>query len=429
VIERYTRPEMASIWSDTNRFKIWLEVELSAAEAMAECGLVSKEDVLECRKKAKFNENRIKEVEKEAKHDVIAFLTSVNESIGKASRCIHFGMTSSDLIDTSFALQLTQSGRLLLDGLDKLRLTLRKRATELKAMPCIGRSHGIHAEPMTLGLKILNWYAEASRARIRLENAINEVATCTISGAVGTYSSLPPKVEEILARKLGLSPEPIATQVIPRDRHAAFFNTLALIGAGIERWATEIRHLQRTEVREVEEPFSSGQKGSSAMPHKKNPILCENLTGLARLLRSYALSSYENVALWHERDISHSSVERVIAPDACTLLDFMIHRFSGVVEGLRVLEENVLGNLKRTRKLYASGSLLVALTDSGMLREDAYKIVQEHALAAWDSEPDLEARVRADDRIKLSNLDELFSIDKHLEHVDSIFERVFSVYP
>lgn len=420
---------MASIWSDTNRFKIWLEVELSAAEAMAECGIVSKEAVAECRKKAKFDEARIKEVEKEVKHDVIAFVTSVNESIGPASRCIHFGMTSSDLIDTAFAIQLTQSGKLLLAGLDKLRDSMRKRALELKDLPCIGRSHGIHAEPMTFGLKILNWYAEASRGRIRLESALNEIATCTISGAVGTYSSLPPKVEEILAKKLGLSPEPVATQVIPRDRHAAFFNTLALIGAGIERWATEVRHLQRTEVREVEEPFSAGQKGSSAMPHKKNPILCENLTGLARLLRSYAMSSYENVALWHERDISHSSVERVIAPDACTLLDFMIHRFNGVVDGLRVLEDNVRGNLNRTRKLYASGSLLVALTDSGMLRDDAYKIVQEHALAAWEAEPDLESRVRSDSRIKVSNLDELFSIDKHLKNIDQIFNRVFSVYP
>lgn len=420
---------MASIWSDTNRFKIWLEIELSAAEAMAECGIVSKEAVAECRKKAKFDEARIKEVEKEVKHDVIAFLTSVNESIGPASRCIHFGMTSSDLIDTAFAIQLTQSGKLLLEGLDKLRYSMRKRALEFKDLPCIGRSHGVHAEPMTFGLKILNWYAEASRDRIRLESALNEIATCTISGAVGTYSSLPPKVEELVAKKLGLYPEPVATQVIPRDRHAAFFNTLALIGAGIERWATEVRHLQRTEVREVEEPFSAGQKGSSAMPHKKNPILCENLTGLARLLRSYAISSYENVALWHERDISHSSVERVIAPDACILLDFMIHRFNGVVDGLRVLEDNVRGNLNRTRKLYASGSLLVALTDSGMLRDDAYKIVQEHALAAWEAEPDLETRVRSDSRINISNLDELFSIDKHLKNIDQIFNRVFSVYP
>lgn len=424
---------MASLWSDDARFSIWLSVELAALDVMAEHGIVPTEAAKECRAKAKFNVDRINEIEKEVKHDVIAFLTSVNESIGPSSRFMHFGMTSSDLIDTSFAIQLKNSGELLLKGIDTLREAIRTRAIEFKKLPAIGRSHGIHAEPTTFGLKLLNWYAEISRGRLRLQNAIEEISTCTISGAVGTYSSLPPSVETALAKKLGLNPEPVATQVIPRDRHAMFFSTLAVIAGGIERFSVEVRHLQRTEVREVEEPFGAGQKGSSAMPHKKNPILSENLTGLARLMRSYAQAALENIPLWHERDISHSSVERVIAPDACTVLDFMLNRMTSVVSGLRVIEENVKGNLSRTRKLYASGSLLVALTEGGLSREDAYKLTQNHALAAWEAEPDLEKRALGDkeitSRLSPEKLKEIFSLEKHHRHVEEVFERVLSVYP
>jgi len=433
MIPRYTRPEMASLWTDEARFNIWLSVELAAMDVMAAHGIIPQDAAKECREKAKFNAERIHEIEKEVKHDVIAFLTSVNESIGPASRFMHFGMTSSDLIDTSFAMQLKNSGELLLMGIDALRDAIRTRAIEFKNLPAIGRSHGIHAEPTTFGLKLLNWYAEVSRDRIRLQRAIEEVSTCTISGAVGTYSSLPPTVEADLAKKLGLQAEPIATQVIPRDRHAMFFSTLAVIAGGIERFSVEVRHLQRTEVREVEEPFGAGQKGSSAMPHKKNPILSENLTGLARLMRSYAQAALENIPLWHERDISHSSVERVIGPDACTVLDFMLSRMTSIVSGLRVIEENVTGNLSRTRKLFASGSLLVALTEGGMTREEAYKTAQTHALAAWEAEPDLEKRALGDkeitSRLSAEKLKEIFSLEKHFKHVDAMFKRVFEVYP
>jgi len=419
---------MSSLFEDDARFSTWLNIELTAAETMAEEGMIPKKDFEVCKKKASFNAARIHEIEKEVKHDVIAFLTSVNESIGPESRVLHFGMTSSDLIDTAFAITLKKAGTLILSGVDAAIEALTKRAKEFQYLPAIGRSHGIHAEPLTFGIKFLTYVSEFKRQRARLLSAIEDISYGTLSGAVGTFSSLSPSLEEKVLTKLGLKAEPIATQVVPRDRHAYFFSTLALIAASIERCAVEIRHLQRTEVREVEESFSVGQKGSSAMPHKKNPILSENLTGLSRLMRSYAQAAFENIALWHERDISHSSVERVIAPDACIVLDFMLSRFAGLISGLKVFEDNVTGNLNRTRKLYASGSVLVALTDSGMSREDAYKKVQTHALAAWESAPDLEERLLADkDVTKVlasEKIKELCGIEKHLKHIDEIFGRV-----
>lgn len=428
MIPRYSRPEMSSLFEDDARFSTWLMIELTAAEVMAGEGMVSQKDVDVCKKKASFNASRIHEIEKEVKHDVIAFLTSVNESIGPESRVLHFGMTSSDLIDTAFAITLKKAGTLILQGVDASIEALTARAQQFKYLPAIGRSHGIHAEPLTFGVKLLTFVSEFKRQRERLLRAIDDISFGTLSGAVGTFSSLSPTIEEKVLKKLGLHPEPIATQVIPRDRHAYFFSTLALIAASIERCAVEIRHLQRTEVREVEEAFGVGQKGSSAMPHKKNPILSENLTGLSRLMRSYAQAAFENIALWHERDISHSSVERVIAPDACIVLDFMLSRFTGLISGLKVFEENVTGNLNRTRKLYASGSVLVALTESGMTREDAYKKVQAHALAAWESSPDLEERLLKDDAVVLAlgveRIKELCGVEKHLKHVDEIFRRV-----
>ena len=429
MIERYTRPEMSALWSDQARYAVWLEVELAALESLAAAGLADKSCVAICRERARIDVDRINALESEVKHDVIAFLTAVNESIGPESRFIHRGMTSSDLVDSAFAISLVRSGKQLSARLQKLRTIVLKRAEEFRKTPCVGRSHGIHAEPTTFGLKIIGWYAELTRQHLRLKDAIKEIAVGKIAGAVGTYAALPASVELEVLKRLGLRPETVSTQVVARDRHAFYFSVLAGIAGSLERIALEVRHLQRSEVREAEEYFSPGQKGSSAMPHKRNPILTENVCGLARLMRGYSQAAAENVALWHERDISHSSVERVVAPDACTTLDFMLYRMTAVVEGLVVYPERMLENLNLTRGLVFSGSLLVLLVDSGMTREHAYKTVQTHALAALDdrNSADLMTRVLADTSI-LKHLNEkkirdVFDLKSHLSSVDLIFER------
>lgn len=427
MIPRYTRQEMAEIWSDNTRFKIWLDVELAALQAMCAEGLVPKDIYKAVKDRATFNPERILKIEEEVKHDVIAFLTNVAESVGEASRYVHRGMTSNDLLDTSFALQFKRAGALIMAGIEKTLATIEKRAKEYKHTPCIGRSHGIHAEPVTFGLKLLSWYAELQRQQKRFADALEGVCVGKIAGAVGTYAALPPSIEAKVMAELGLKAETVPSQIVHRDRHAAFFSALAGLGTSIERFAVEIRHLQRTEVREAEEGFAKGQKGSSAMPHKRNPILSENLSGLARLLRGYSVSALENVPLWHERDISHSSVERVIAPDACIITDFMLHRFNSLVQGLVVHPDRMIENLESTRGLIFSGTLLVELVDAGVTREEAYALVQKHALPAWEGGATLLERVKSDSRIMQAlpekRLDEIFDIKRHLRHVDAIFER------
>lgn len=427
MIDRYSRPEMSKIWSDENKYKIWLEVETLALEGMVNEGIAPKESLDAVRKNGSFNIQQIHDHEKEVKHDVIAFLTNVAEFAGADARYLHRGMTSSDLLDTSLAVQLKDAGEIILEELDDVLSELQKRAEEYKTLPCIGRSHGIHAEPTTIGIKIISWYAELKRNRQRIERALESVTVGKIAGAVGTYASISPEIEKFVMDRLGLQPETVPSQIVHRDRHAEFFCALAQLGSSIERACVEIRHLQRTEVREMAEKFTPGQKGSSAMPHKMNPILTENLTGIARLLRSYAQASLENVALWHERDISHSSVERVIAPDATILADFMLARFKSVVQSFVVFEEQVKANLELTRDCVFSGTLLLALVDAGFTREAAYKLVQTHALSAWEGGDNLKRRVLADKDImsKLSSeqVDELFSLERHLKYVDTIFER------
>lgn len=431
MIPRYTRPEMAEIWSDEARFRIWMEVEGLALEKMVELGIAPKEALEDYRKKAKFDTQRVLELEAVVKHDVIAFLTNVAEHVGPSARFVHRGMTSSDVLDTTLAVQLMRSGKLILRGIENACAALRKRAAEHKHTPCIGRSHGIHAEPTTFGVKLASWYAELRRHAKRLEMAIAEIAVGKLAGAVGTYASIPPEVEEHVLGAMGLEAETVPTQIVHRDRHAVFFNALALLGTSIERFCVEIRHLQRSEVREAEEKFSAGQKGSSAMPHKRNPVLSENLTGLARLLRGYAISAMENVPLWHERDISHSSVERVIGPDACILTDFMMARFTGLVEGMVVYPDRMLENLEQTRGLVFSGTLLIALVDGGMTRENAYAAVQRHAMAAWDGGPDFRERVMLDPEITAlvppQKIEEIFDLKRHLRYVDVIFDRAMAV--
>ncbi len=385
MIPRYTRKEMAQIFEAENRFKIWLEIEILACEKMAELGTIPASVPKVLREKGNFDIARIDEIEKEVKHDVIAFLTSVAEYIGEDSRYVHQGMTSSDVIDTAFAVQLTQAADLLIQDIDKVLAALRKRVEEHKHTLCIGRSHGIHAEPTTFGLKLAGHYAAFKRARERLVNARKEIAVCSISGAVGTFATINPQVQNYVAKKLGLAEEAASTQVIPRDRHAMFFATLGVIASSIENIAVEVRHLQRTEVREAEEFFSPGQKGSSAMPHKRNPILSENLTGLARLVRAAVIPAMENVALWHERDISHSSVERNIAPDACVTLDFALARLAGLIENLLVYPDTMMDNLEKMGGLVFSQKVLLALTQAGISREDAYRIVQRNAMKVWES--------------------------------------------
>ncbi|MEZ5955244.1 MAG: adenylosuccinate lyase [Hyphomonas sp.] len=429
MIPRYTRPEMAAIWTPDSRFGIWLEIETLAAEAMEEMGLVPSGVTAAVRERAKFDADRIDEIEREVKHDVIAFLTNVAEHVGDEARFLHLGMTSSDVLDTCLNVQLVRAADLLLTGIDRVLAALEKRAFEHKLTPTIGRSHGIHAEPTTFGIKLATFHAEFHRARQRLELAREEVATCAISGAIGTFANIDPRVEAHVAQKLGLRVEPVSTQVIPRDRHAMYFAVLGVIASSVERLATEVRHLQRTEVLEAEEYFSAGQKGSSAMPHKRNPVLTENLTGLARLVRSAVTPAMENVALWHERDISHSSVERGIGPDATVHLDFALHRLAGVVENLVVYPDRMLKTLNSMGGLHNSQRVLLALVEAGTSREEAYRMVQRNAMKTWGGEGPLLDLLQLDKDVmaKLSKdqLEALFDLDYHFKHVDTIFTRVF----
>ena len=432
MIPRYSRPEMVKIWDPQTRFRIWFEIEAHACDALAEIGIIPKESAKAIWERAgnvTFDVDRIDEIERVTKHDVIAFLTHLAEFIGEDSRFVHQGMTSSDVLDTCLAVQLARASDLLIADIDALLAALKTRALEHKMTPCIGRSHGIHAEPVTFGLKMAQAYAEFSRCRTRLVNARAEIATCAISGAVGTFANIDPRVEAHVAAKMGLSVEPVSTQVIPRDRHAMFFATLGVVASSIERLATEIRHLQRTEVLEAEEFFSAGQKGSSAMPHKRNPVLTENLTGLARLVRGMALPAMENVALWHERDISHSSVERMIGPDATVTLDFALARLAGVIDKLVVYPENMQRNLDKLGGLVHSQRVLLALTQKGVSREDSYSYVQRNAMPVWRGEGDFLTLLKADADVsaKLSDaeLEELFDLGYHLKQVDTIFARVF----
>ncbi len=431
MIPRYSRKIMTDIWEAKNRFEIWLEIETLACEKMAEMGTIPASVPKSLREKGNFDIKRIDEIEKEVKHDVIAFLTSVAEYVGEDARFVHQGMTSSDVLDTAFSVQLKQASDILIDDLEKLLEALKKRIIEHKNTLCIGRSHGIHAEPTTFGLKLASHYAAFDRAKERLIAAKKEIATCAISGAVGTYATIDPAVQDYVAKKLGLTSEPVSTQVIPRDRHAMFFSVLGVIASSIENLATEIRHLQRTEVREAQEFFSKNQKGSSAMPHKKNPILTENLTGLARLVRSMSIPAMENVALWHERDISHSSVERNIGPDATVTLDFALARLTNVIENLIIYPENMLYNLERMGGLVFSQKVLLALTQAGISREDAYRIVQKNAMEVWESNGDKQLidLIKSDEIVtkKLSNeqLDEIFDLSQYTKHVDTVLNRVF----
>jgi adenylosuccinate lyase len=429
MIPRYSRPEMTRIWAPDNRFRIWLEIEACACEAQAALGVIPESAARAVRERGAFEIERIDEIERETRHDVIAFLTNLAEHIGPDARFVHQGMTSSDVLDTCLAVQLTRAADILLADLEALLAALKRRAFEHKFTPTVGRSHGIHAEPTTFGLKLAGHYAEFARNRARLLAARKEVATCKISGAVGTFANIDPAVEAHVAAKLGLEPEPISTQVIPRDRHAQFFMTLALIGAAVERLATEIRHLQRTELREAEEYFVPGQKGSSAMPHKRNPVLSENLTGLARLIRSTVVPALENVALWHERDISHSSVERVIVPDATIALDFALTRLTGLIDRLVVYPEQMRQNLDSLGGLVDSQRVLLVLTQAGMSREDAYAAVQRQAMAAWRGEGRFADLLKRDPEIARylspETIDGLFDTAYHVKHVDTIFRRVF----
>jgi adenylosuccinate lyase len=432
MIPRYSRPEMAAIWSPETRFRIWFEIEAHACDALAELGVIPKEaarTIWEKGNAATFDVARIDEIERETRHDVIAFLTHLAEIVGPDARFVHQGMTSSDVLDTCLNVQLVRAADILLADIDALLAALRKRAFEHKDTLTIGRSHGIHAEPTTFGLKLAQAYAEFARARARLVAAREEVSTCAISGAVGTFANIDPRVEAHVAEKLGLRPEPISTQVIPRDRHAAYFAALAVIASSVERLAIEIRHLQRTEVLEAEEYFAPGQKGSSAMPHKRNPVLSENLTGLARMVRSYAVPAMEDVALWHERDISHSSVERVIGPDATVTLDFALARLAGVIEKLVVYPDSMRRNLDRFRGLIHSQRVLLALTQAGVSREDAYRLVQRNAMKVWEEGADFLEELLADKDVRAAlsedQIRDKFDLAYHTRHVDTIFRRVF----
>ncbi|MEQ8247661.1 MAG: adenylosuccinate lyase [Alphaproteobacteria bacterium] len=429
MIPRYSRPEMAQIWAPETRFQIWLEIEAHACDAQAEIGVIPKEAAAAVWEKGRFEIERIDEIERETHHDVIAFLTNLAEHVGEPARFVHQGMTSSDVLDTCLAVQLTRAADLLIQDIDQLLSVLHRRAVEHKDSVCVGRSHGIHAEPTTFGLKLAQAYAEFDRCRDRMVAARAEIATCAISGAVGTFANIDPRVEAHVAKALGLAVEPVSTQVIPRDRHAAFFATLAVVASCIERLATEIRHLQRTEVLEAEEYFAVGQKGSSAMPHKRNPVLSENLTGLARLVRSYAAPALENVALWHERDISHSSVERMIGPDATVTLDFALSRLIGLMDRLVVHPERMRENLDALRGLVHSQRVLLALTQKGASREAAYAMVQRNAMKVWADRTDFVELLLSDPEVVAligeTELRAVFDLGYHTKHVDTIFERVF----
>jgi adenylosuccinate lyase len=432
MIPRYTRPDMAAIWDPQTRFRIWFEIEAHAADAMAELGIIPKaaaKKIWDKGRNATFDVARIDEIEREVKHDVIAFLTHLAEIVGPEARFVHQGMTSSDVLDTCLNVQLVRAADILIADTDKLLAALERRAFEHKTTPTIGRSHGIHAEPTTFGLKLAYAYAEFARARERLTAARKEVATCAISGAVGTFAQVDPRVEAHVAKAMGLAVEPISTQVIPRDRHAMYFATLGVVASSVERLATEIRHLQRTEVLEAEEFFSEAQKGSSAMPHKRNPVLSENVTGLARMVRAYATPAMENVALWHERDISHSSVERMIGPDATTTLDFALARLASIIDKLVVYPANMQKNIERLGGLVHSQRVMIALTQKGVAREDAYRLVQRNAMRVWQGEGDFLAFLKADKDVRKhlseAELAENFDLGHHLAHVDTIFKRVF----
>ena len=433
MIPRYSRPEMTSIWSEDSKFQIWFEIEAHACDAQAKLGVIPAEAAAAVWQRGAFEIDRINEIERETKHDVIAFLTNLAEHVGEEARFVHQGMTSSDVLDTTLSVQMARASDLMLTGIDRLLAALKLRAEEHRYTPTIGRSHGIHAEPTTFGLKLATFYAEFARCRSRLEMARTEIATCAISGAVGTFAHIDPSVEAHVAEQMGLIPEPVSTQVIPRDRHAMFFATLGVIASSVERLATEIRHLQRTELREAEEFFSAGQKGSSAMPHKRNPVLTENLTGLARIVRAAVTPALENVALWHERDISHSSVERVFGPDATIALDFALQRLAGVVEALVIYPESMQANLDQLGGLVHSQQLLLALTQAGVSREAAYSIAQRNAMESWKTGASYRDLLKNDAEV-VSNLgedgiDALFDLDQHFRHVDTIFARVFDDTP
>jgi adenylosuccinate lyase len=432
MIPRYARPEMVAIWSPETKFRIWFEIEAHATDKLAELGVVPKEAAAMIWAKggpATFDIDRIDAIEREVKHDVIAFLTHLAEIVGPVARFVHQGMTSSDVLDTTLSVQLARASDILLNDIDALLAAIRRRALEHKFTPTIGRSHGIHAEPVTFGLKLAQAYAEFDRCRARLVAARAEIATCAVSGAVGTFANIDPAVEAHVAEKLGLAVEPVSTQVIPRDRHAMYFATLGVIASSVERLATEIRHLQRTEVYEAEEYFSPGQKGSSAMPHKRNPVLTENLTGLARMVRAYCLPAMENVALWHERDISHSSVERYIGPDATITLDFALARLTGVIDKLLIYPENMQKNLDKLSGLHNSQRVLLALTQAGVSREDSYRLVQRNAMKTWEQGADFLASLKSDpevsSRISAIDLEAMFDLGYHFKHVETIFARVF----
>jgi adenylosuccinate lyase len=429
VIERYSRPEMARIWEPENRYRKWLDIEIYACEAHAEMGRIPKEAVERIKAKASFDVPRIDEIERTVKHDVIAFLTSVADYIGDDSRFVHLGLTSSDILDTSFAMLLKEAGELIIADIKKLMEVIKKRAYEHKMTPQMGRSHGIHAEPVTFGLKMALWYDEMARNLKRMQAALDTIAYGKLSGAVGTFANIDPQVEEYVCRKAGLKPAPCSTQVLQRDRHAEYFSTLAIVASSIEKFSVEIRHLQRTEVLEAEEFFSKGQKGSSAMPHKRNPVLSENLTGLARLIRGYAVSAMENVALWHERDISHSSVERIIGPDATILMDFMLNRAIGLIENLVVYPENMLRNLNQMRGLIFSQRVLLKLAEAGASREKAYALVQRNAMKVWEEGKDFQTELLNDAEVTgflpADEIKEAFDLGYHMKHVDTIFTRVF----
>ncbi len=427
MIERYSRKELKSIWEDYNKYSLWLDIELAAAESMEKLKIIPRGVVKKVKSKAKINVKRILDIESKVKHDVIAFLTSITEKVGKEGRYLHKGMTSSDVLDTCFNLQLKQSGEILLKDIDELLRSIKKQSIKHKFTICIGRSHGIHAEPITFGLKMLTFYQEFLRNKKRLINSIEEISTCAISGAVGTFANIDPRVENYVAKKLKLKVEPISTQIIPRDRHAQFFSTLGIIASSIERFAIEIRHLQRTEVLEVEEFFGKKQKGSSAMPHKKNPILSENLTGLARLIRSSVIPALENVALWHERDISHSAVERNIGPDSTIALDFALNRLNNVVKNLNIYPKNMMKNLNITNGIFFSQRVLLKLTEAGFSREESYKIVQKNAMESWNKNSSFFKNIVSDkkiiNKIPVNKLKKLFNFGYHTKKINIIFKR------
>jgi adenylosuccinate lyase len=429
MIPRYTRPEMGRIWTEQRKFETWLEIELLACEALSQLGMIPGDAVKEIREKAAFNVDRVNEIEKVTKHDVIAFLTNVGESIGPLSKYLHYGLTSSDILDTSLALLLKEASQLILQDLHRLLEVLKKKAFQYKETLMIGRSHGVHAEPITFGLKMALWYDEMKRNLIRMERAKEAVSVGKVSGAVGTFAHIPPSVEEFVCGRLGLKPASISTQVVQRDHHAEFFTTLAIIASSIEKFSVELRHLQRTEVLEAEEFFSKGQKGSSAMPHKRNPISAENLSGLARLVRSHSLAALENIPLWHERDISHSSVERVIAPDATILIDYMLNRLTSIIENLIVYPENMKANLEKMGGLIYSEAILLLLTRKGLSREEAYGVVQRNAMRVWEESRDFKTLLSQDEVIKRlitqKELETAFNVQDHLKHVNDIFRRVF----